>query len=96
MVENRLYEKFARYMRTYLLVEVDGVCHVVDVFQDLVEAELVFDDALLGWLHQGDANHLAIKIKVSLSFQACVQTAKPKYAQNNLEIRPRAIDQIVK
>ena len=35
-------------MRTYLLVEVDGVCHVVDVFQDLVEAELVFDDALLG------------------------------------------------
>ena len=48
MEENRLYEKFARYRRARLLVEVDGVCHVVDVFQDLVETELVFDDALLG------------------------------------------------
>jgi hypothetical protein len=41
-----------------LPVEVDPVCHVVDVFQDFVEAELVLDDTLLCRFHQCDADDL--------------------------------------
>ena len=42
-------------------VEVDSVGHVVDVFQDFVEAELVLDDGLLSRLHQCNANDLKQK-----------------------------------
>lgn len=45
-------------VRLISLVKVYSVGHVVDVLEDLSEAELVLDDALLGRLHQRDANNL--------------------------------------
>ena len=45
-------------LQNFVPVEIDSVGHVVDVFQDFVEAELVLDDGLLGRLHQRNANDL--------------------------------------
>jgi hypothetical protein len=45
-------------MSWHLLVEVDAVGHVVDVFEDLVEAELVLDDAFLRRFHERNADNL--------------------------------------